>query len=46
MYLRDEQSGVFRASGMLVFTLSGPRISAITRFDNTVLPRFEVPATL
>jgi RNA polymerase sigma-70 factor (TIGR02960 family) len=46
IYLPDEQSGNLRASGMLVFTLSGTRVSAITRFDDTVLPRFGVPATL
>jgi len=46
MYHPDQQSGVARATGMLVFTLSGSRVSAITRFDDTVLPRFGVPATL
>ena len=46
MYLPDQQSGTARATGMLVFTLSGSRVSAITRFDETVLPRFGVPATL
>ena len=46
MYLPDQRSGAARASGVLVFTLSGSRVSAITRFDDTVLPRFGVPATL
>jgi RNA polymerase sigma-70 factor (TIGR02960 family) len=46
MYLLDQHSGTARASGMLVFTLSGSRVSAITRFDETVLPRFGVPAIL
>ena len=46
MYVPDQQSGIARASGVLVFTLSGTRVSAITRFDQTVLPRFGVPATL
>jgi RNA polymerase sigma-70 factor (TIGR02960 family) len=46
MYLADQQSGTARATGVLVFTLSGNRVSAITRFDDTVLPRFGVPATL
>ena len=46
MYLPDQQSGIARATGVLVFTLSGSRVSAITRFDDTVLPRFGVPATL
>jgi hypothetical protein len=46
MYLPEKQSGTARATGVLVFTLAGSRVSAITRFDDTVLPRFEVPATL
>jgi RNA polymerase sigma-70 factor (ECF subfamily) len=46
VYIPDQQSGTARASGVLVFTLSGSRVSAITRFDDTVLPRFGVPATL
>src|SRR5438105_2358414 len=46
MYVPDSQSGIARATGVLVFTLSGSRVSAITRFDDTVLPRFGVPATL
>ncbi len=46
MYVPDQQSGIARASGVVVFTLSGSRVSAITRFDETVLPRFGVPATL
>ena len=32
--------------GLLVFTLAGDRICAITRFDNSVLPRFGLPRTL
>ena len=46
MYHPDQGSGTVRASGVLVFTLAGSRVSAITRFDETVLPRFGVPATL
>jgi RNA polymerase sigma-70 factor (TIGR02960 family) len=46
MYLQDQQSGTARAAGVLVFTLSGCRVSAITRFDDTVLSRFGIPATL
>ncbi len=41
-----EPSGGYRAGGLLVFGLSGSRVSAITRFDSTVLPRFGVPARL
>ena len=46
MYQPDPCTGIARASGVLVFTLSGSHVSAITRFDDTVLPRFGVPATL
>jgi RNA polymerase sigma-70 factor (TIGR02960 family) len=46
VYIPDQQSGTARATGVLVFTLSGSRVSAITRFDDTVLPRFGVPTTL
>jgi hypothetical protein len=45
-YVRDEASGLFRAYGVLVFTLSGEAISAITRFDNSVLGHFGLPRTL
>jgi hypothetical protein len=31
---------------MLVATLSGRRISALTRFDTSTLPRFGLPRTL
>jgi len=46
MYPRDEATGLFRAYGVLVFTLSGDAVSAITRFDNTVLGHFGLPRTL
>lgn len=46
IYIPDPQPGIARANGMLVFTLSGSRVSAITRFDNTVLPRFGIPEIL
>jgi RNA polymerase sigma-70 factor (ECF subfamily) len=45
-YVRDSQTGVYRALGLLVLTLSGGRICAMTRFDNRVLPRFGLPRTL
>ncbi len=46
MYPRDEATGLFRAYGVLVFTLSGNAVSAITRFDNSVLAAFGLPRTL
>ncbi|MGD0240117.1 MAG: sigma-70 family RNA polymerase sigma factor [Streptosporangiaceae bacterium] len=45
-YLRDPRSHVAHASGLFVLTLSGMRISAITRFDNTAYPRLALPRTL
>lgn len=47
VYLRDEHAPVARAAGLLVLTLQGDRIAAITRFlDTSVLPRFGLPRTL
>jgi RNA polymerase sigma-70 factor (TIGR02960 family) len=46
VYLRDPRSWVAHASGLLIITLAGERISAITRFDNAVLPAFGLPRTL
>ena len=46
-YLRDRHAPVSHAHGMLVLTLAGDRIRAITGFtDNSVLPRFGLPRTL
>ncbi|MEU1207336.1 sigma-70 family RNA polymerase sigma factor [Nocardia sp. NPDC005825] len=33
-------------SGLFVLTLAGDRISAMTRFENTVLPAFDLPQSL
>jgi RNA polymerase sigma-70 factor, ECF subfamily len=46
-YLQEAQAPVFRARGMIVLTLAGDRISAITRFvDNSNLGRFGLPRML
>jgi len=45
-YVRDHAGGVRHAMGLLVFTVSGHRVTEITRFDNTVLPSFGLPRTL
>ncbi len=45
-YVRDPRARVCHALGLLVLTLSGSRICAMTRFDNGVLPRFGLPRTL
>jgi RNA polymerase sigma-70 factor (ECF subfamily) len=46
MYLADPHTGVFRAYGLLVVTIAGDRIGAITGFDASVLSRFGLPRTL
>jgi RNA polymerase sigma-70 factor (ECF subfamily) len=45
-YVRDPTAGVLHANGLLVLTLAGDRICVMTRFDNSVLPRFGLPRTL
>jgi RNA polymerase sigma-70 factor (ECF subfamily) len=46
VYVRDPATGVFHASGMLVVTLAGDRIRAMTRFDNSVIAKFGLPRRL
>jgi RNA polymerase sigma-70 factor (ECF subfamily) len=46
-YLEDEHGALCHAHGLIVLTLSGGQISAVTRFvDNSVLPYFGLPRTL
>jgi len=46
-YLQDPSSPAFGAHGMIVLTLSGARISAVTRFtDSRILGRFGLPPML
>jgi hypothetical protein len=45
-YLRDPASRLARIIGLLVITVEGDRISAITRFENAVIARFGLPRTL
>jgi hypothetical protein len=46
-YHQDPHPSIARAHGLLVLTLQGDRISAITRFlDNSILPSFGLPRTL
>ena len=44
-YVRDPRTGDFYTVGLMVLTLAGSRISAITRFEAGTLPRFGLPAT-
>src|SRR5262249_6102527 len=46
VYVHDPVTGVAHANGMLVLTLAGRRIRAVTGFDNSVLPLFGLPRTL
>jgi RNA polymerase sigma-70 factor (TIGR02960 family) len=44
-YLRAP-SGIRHGTGLLVLTLTGDRISSVTRFDTSVLPWFGLPRSL
>jgi RNA polymerase sigma-70 factor (TIGR02960 family) len=45
-YARDQRTGTSHSVGLLVLTLSGAQISAMTRFDPGTLNRFGLPAAL
>jgi RNA polymerase sigma-70 factor (ECF subfamily) len=45
VYLRSP-TGIRHGTGLFVLTLSGDRICAMTRFDNSVLPWFGLPRSL
>ena len=42
-YLHEPPAEAAQANGLLVLTLTGSRISAMTRFGDSVLPRFGLP---
>jgi RNA polymerase sigma-70 factor (ECF subfamily) len=46
LYLRDPGEPCFRAVGLLVATLSGHEVAALTRFDLGTFPLFGLPRTL
>lgn len=46
IYIRDQRAAISHALGLLVLTLAGDRITALTHFDNSVLPLFGLPRTL
>jgi RNA polymerase sigma-70 factor (TIGR02960 family) len=46
MYLRPPTGGTRHGTGLLVLTLTGDRICAMTRFDNSVLAWFGLPRSL
>jgi RNA polymerase sigma-70 factor (ECF subfamily) len=39
-------TGIRHGTGLIVLGLSGDRICAMTRFENSVLPRFGLPRSL
>lgn len=43
VYRIDPHAGILRADGLLVITLAGPRVSALTMFAPAVLARFGLP---
>ena len=45
-YLRAPSGGIRHGAGLLVLTVAGDRICALTRFDNDVLPSFGLPRSL
>ncbi|MFI7448688.1 sigma-70 family RNA polymerase sigma factor [Nonomuraea sp. NPDC049714] len=46
-YVRDPRTPILHAHGVLVLTLTGDRITALTRFhDNSLLTRFGLPRSL
>jgi RNA polymerase sigma-70 factor (ECF subfamily) len=45
-YVRDSQTGDAHTVGLLVLTLSGTQICAMTRFDAGTLPRFGLPLAI
>jgi RNA polymerase sigma-70 factor (ECF subfamily) len=46
MNLRASSGGIRHGTGLLVLTLTGERICAVTRFDNSVLRWFGLPQSL
>jgi RNA polymerase sigma-70 factor (TIGR02960 family) len=46
VYVAEPHARIMHANGLIVLTLAGNRITTMTRFDNTVLPRFGLPRTL
>ncbi|MDT5348290.1 MAG: hypothetical protein QOH91_1577 [Mycobacterium sp.] len=45
-YLRVPTGGIRHGAGLLVLTLTGEKICALTRFDNSVFPWFGLPRSL
>ena len=46
LYMADPHTGVYRAYGLHVVTIADDRITAVTGFHASVMPRFGLPRTL
>lgn len=46
VYLHSRGGGIRHGAGLYVLTVTGGRICALTRFDNSVLPSFGLPLSL
>ena len=46
MYMADPHTGVYRGYSLLVVTIAGDRITVVTGFDVSVMPRFGLPRML
>jgi hypothetical protein len=46
LYVRDPRARILHGVGLLVLTLAGDRICAMTRFDTSVLASFGLPRIL
>ncbi|WP_222849291.1 sigma-70 family RNA polymerase sigma factor [Trebonia kvetii] len=46
MYMADPHTGVYRGYSLLVVTIVGYRITVVTGFDASLIPRFGLPRTL
>jgi RNA polymerase sigma-70 factor (ECF subfamily) len=46
IYVRDPRARILHGVGLLVLTLAGHRICAMTRFDTSVLASFGLPRIL
>lgn len=46
LYLGNPHASLLQVAGLLVLTVAGTRVAAITRFDSSVLPLFGLPRTV
>ena len=46
LYVLDPRTGISHAAGLLVLTLTGDKVCAMTGFDTSPLPHFGLPRTL